>query len=343
MNHAVIGTVTTGTESIRKLTISIAVCAALMLATPVTAQTKWRAAGNFAVEHTSTAAMTVFKDELNKNASGKLTVDVFPAMQLGGAQENVQAVRAGTIQVVWVGMAFLTRTVPELEAISLPFQFSSREQAFRVVDGPIGREIDKKMADKGLTLLGFMELGARHVTNSKRAIKSLEDLKGLKIRLQPNETHLATFRALGANAVAMDVKELYPAMQQGVVDGQENPLSIISAGRYFEVQKFLTTSGHFFDFIAVIAHRKSFESQPAATQKAIRDAMTTAIVYQRERAKIQEADAMADLVKRGITIEQASPQLVADMRKATSGIVEDVKKRAGADLVARVLAETAKK
>jgi tripartite ATP-independent transporter DctP family solute receptor len=318
--------------------------AALLAATSAAhAQVKWRAAGNFAVEHTSSAAMQLFKEEVEKATGGKLLVDTFPAMQLGGAQENVQAVRTGSIQVVWIGMAFLSRTVPELEALSLPFLFTSREQAFRVADGPIGKEIDRKMADKGLTLLGFMELGSRHVTNSKRPIRTLEDFKGLKIRLQPNETHLATFRALGANAVAMDVKELYPAMQQGVVDGQENPYAVISANRYFEVQKYMTNTGHFFDFITVVAHRKSFEALPAAQQKAVRDAIDVAIRYQRERAKLQETDSLVEIRKRGIAYDEVSPKLVADMRQATAGIVDEVRKRAGDDLVKRVLAEAAKK
>lgn len=308
----------------------------------VMAQSKWRAAGNFAVEHTSSEAMKLFKEEVEKATAGKLVIDLFPAMQLGGAQENVQGVRTGSIQLTWVGMAFLTRTVPELEALSLPFQFTSREQAFRVTDGPIGAEIDRRIASKGVTLLGFMELGARHVTNSKRPIKSLDDFKGLKIRLQPNETHLASFRALGANAVAMDVKELYSALQQGVVDGQENPFSIINANRYFEVQKFMTNTGHFFDFIVVLANRKAFESLPAAQQKAVREGMDAAVRYQRERAKIQDADSLAEIKRRGVNYDEVSPKLVADMRAATANIVEDVKKRAGADLVARVLAEAAK-
>ena len=326
-----------------QLSRTFTLVAVLALLSPLAAaQTKWRLAGNFAVEHTSSQAMVIFKDELAANSGGKLVVDVFPAMQLGGAQENVQAVRAGTIQMVWVGMAFLTRTVPELEAISLPFQFTGREQAFKVVDGQIGKIIDQKMADKGLISLGYMELGARHVTNSKRPIKTIDDLKGLKIRLQPNETHLATFRALGANAVAMDIKELYSAMQQGVVDGQENPFSIIYASRYFEVQKYISNTGHFFDFISIIANRKAFQALPAAQQKAVRDAMDAAIRYQRERAKLQEADSIAEIQKRGMAYTQVTPELTDAMRKATSGVVEEVKKRAGADLVARVQAETAK-
>jgi tripartite ATP-independent transporter DctP family solute receptor len=323
--------------------LTLITASALFAAAPIaTAQSKWRAAGNFAVEHTSSEAMKVFKEELEKATGGKLVIDLFPAMQLGGAQENVQGVRTGAIQITWVGMAFLTRTVPELEALSLPFQFTSREQAFRVTDGPIGAEIDKRIANKGVSLLGFMELGARHVTNSKRPIRSLEDFKGLKIRMQPNEAHLASFRALGANAVAMDVKELYSALQQGVVDGQENPFAIINANRYFEVQKFMSNTGHFFDFIVVLAHRKSFESLPAAQQKAMREAMNVAVRYQRERATIQEADSLAEIKRRGVTYDEVSPKLIADMRAATAGIVEDVKKRAGADLVNRVVAETAK-
>ncbi len=138
---------------------------------------------------------------------------------------------AGTVFATWVGMAFLSRTVPELEAVSLPFLFPSREAAFKVIDGPVGGLLEKKLADKGFAPLGFMELGSRQVTNSKRPITSLDDFKGLKIRLQPNETHLATFRALGANAVAMDVKEIYSAMQQGVIDGQEKTRSSTSRRR----------------------------------------------------------------------------------------------------------------
>jgi tripartite ATP-independent transporter DctP family solute receptor len=321
---------------------TLAALAILCAATTAQAQTKWRLAGNFATEHSSSVAMNQFRDELAKASGGQFTVDVFPAMQLGGAAENVQNVRAGTLQMIWVGMAFLSRTVPELEAISLPFQFESREQAFRVVDGPVGKLLDAKFADKGLTDLGFMELGARHVTNSKRPIKSVEDLKGLKIRMQPNETHLATFRALGANPVAMDIKELYSALQQGVVDGQENPFSVINASRYFEVQKFVSNTGHFFDFINVVANRRAFEALPPAQQKVLRASMAKAVAWQRSRAAAEEAESIAEIKKRGMTYDEVSPQFREQMRKGSAGIVEDVKKRVGADFVNRVMAETKK-
>lgn len=323
----------------KKTLLALAIVCA---ATSAPAQTKWRLAGNFATEHSSSVAMNQFRDELAKASSGQFTVDVFPAMQLGGAAENVQNVRAGTLQMIWVGMAFLSRTVPELEAISLPFQFESRDQAFRVVDGPVGKLLDAKFADKGLTDLGFMELGARHVTNSKRPIKGVEDLKGLKIRMQPNETHLATFRALGANPVAMDIKELYSALQQGVVDGQENPFSVINASRYFEVQKFVSNTAHFFDFINVVANRRAFEALPPAQQKVLRDSMAKAVAWQRSRAAAEEAESIAEIKKRGMTYDEVTPAFREQMRKGSAGVVEDVKKRVGADFVNRVIAETKK-
>jgi TRAP-type transport system periplasmic protein len=310
---------------------------------PAAAQQKLQIAGNFATEHPSSVAVEqVFRKEVARLTNNQLQVDVFPAMQLGGAKENVDAVRSGTLALTWVGAAFLSRIAPELEAVSLPFVFANREAAFRVIDGPVGQAIDKKLQDKGFLSLGWMELGMRHVTNSKGPIRTMADLKGLKVRLQPNETHLATFRALGANPVAMDVKELYSALGQRVVDGQENPYTVISASRFGEVQKHLSNSGHFFDFIAVVASKKAFEQLKPEHQKAVREAMTATIAYQRRLAAEQEAQKFAEL-KAKVTYTEITPAAREEMRKASLPVLEDVKKRAGADLVNQVLADVAKR
>lgn len=324
---------------------SLAVCAAAVLAlSPAAfAQQKLQIAGNFANEHPSSVAVEqVFKKEVARLTGNQLQVDVFPAMQLGGAKENVDAVRSGSLALTWVGAAFLSRIVPELEAVSLPFVFSNRESAFRVIDGPVGTAIDQKLQAKGFVSLGWMELGMRHITNSRAPIKSMADLKGLKLRLQPNETHLATFRTLGANPLAMDVKELYSALEQKVIDAQENPYTVISASRYSEVQKQLSNSGHFFDFIAVVASKKAFEQLKPEYQKAVRDAMTTTIAFQRKLAIESEAKALVEL-KSKMTFTEITPAALEEMRKTSAPVIEEVKKRAGADLVNQVLAEVAKK
>jgi TRAP-type transport system periplasmic protein len=305
-------------------------------------QDKLRIAGNFTRDHISSVAIEQAKKDVEKATNGKLLLEVFPDMQLGGAQENVSQVRAGTIAMTWVGMAFLARTVPELEAVSLPFLFPSREVAYKVMDGPIGELLAQKLSDKGFVLLGFMELGSRQVTNNIRPIKTIADLKGLKIRLQPNETHLATFRALGANPQAMDIREVYSALQQGVIDGHENPYNLILASRFFEVQKYLSNTGHFFDFIAIVGSKKVFDAMKPEYQQAIRTAMKDAVAQQRAAAVKADLDALDELQKKGMKYDALSPAEREAMRKATAGVVDQVRKRVGGDLVDRVLAETAK-
>ncbi|MEQ9346189.1 MAG: TRAP transporter substrate-binding protein [Thalassospira sp.] len=301
-----------------------------------------RVAGNFAIEHSSSLAMGVFKTELEKLSNGEIEVNIFPAQQLGGAAENVQAVKLGAIELMWVGTAYLTRTVPELEVIGLPFQFETREEAFSIVDGPVGAALDGKMAAEGMTSMGYMELGFRQLTNNVKPIKEIEDIAGLKIRLQPNETHLATFRKLGANPVAMDVKELYSAMEQGVIDGQENPFAIINVAGYPEVQKYVSNTGHFFDFISVVANEKWFSGLDAAKQKMITDAMHTAVSFQRELAAKQDAEALDKLTAAGMTYTAVSPELAAKLRELTSSVAVETKSRLDAELVTLLDAETAK-
>jgi len=322
----------------------LALAAALSLCAigTVSAQEKLRIAGNFTDKHSSSIAIEQFKKDVEAATGGKVVIETFPNMQLGGAQENVTQTRAGTIFGTWVGMAFLSRTVPELEAVSLPFLFPNREVAYKVMDGPIGDLIDKKLEDKGFIALGFMELGARQVTNSVRPIKTAADLKGLKIRLQPNETHLATFRALGANPQAMDIREVYSAMEQKVLDGHENPYNLIYDSRFFEVQKYVSNTAHFFDFIAVVANRKKFQALSPEFQKAIKTAMDKAVATQRVAAAKADVEALAELQKKGMQYDALPPSEREAMRKATAGVVDDVKKRVGADLVDRVLAEVKK-
>jgi TRAP-type transport system periplasmic protein len=301
------------------------------------AQEKLRIAGNFAPDHSSSVAMQQFKKEVEAASKGTLQIEVFDNMQLGGAAENVSQTRSGTIHMTWVGMAFLSRTVTELEAVSLPFLFPNREVAYKVMDGAVGDLIEGKMADKGFTSLGFMELGARQVTNSQRPIKTMADLKGLKIRLQPNETHLATFRALGANPLAMDIKEVYSAMEQKVIDGHENPYALILTSRFNEVQKHLSNTSHFFDFIAVVANKKKFDSLSPDHKKILQTAMSNAIAAQRTMATKADSESLAELQRKGMTYTEMPASEREAMRKATAGVVDDVRKRVGGTLVDQVL------
>jgi tripartite ATP-independent transporter DctP family solute receptor len=318
---------------------ALPVCAALLVLAygSATAQ-QLRIASNFPTQHTSSVAMEAFKAEVEAATKKQVSVDLFPAMQLGGAQENVDQARSGAIFGTVIGAAFLSRTVPEISALSVPFLFTTREQAFQVVDGKVGRLIAERLEAKGFHMHGFMELGSRNVTNSKQQIKSLGDFNGLKVRLQPDDIHLATFRALGANPVAMDIKEVYSALQQGVLDGQENPYAVIRDRNFNQVQKYLTGTGHFFDFILVVSNKKRYDGLKPEARRAVDGAMKKAVAKQRADAAKADLEALEELKKRGMQFEQASPQLVADMRKATSGVIDVLKKKVDPKLVDQVLA-----
>jgi tripartite ATP-independent transporter DctP family solute receptor len=283
--------------------------------------------------------MEMFKKKLSEATGGELEVQTFPAMQLGGAKENVDQVRSGVLMGTWVGSAYLSRTVPELEAISLPFAFSDREAAFRVIDGPVGEMLNEKLADEGFLALGWMELGPRNVTNSIRPIETVEDFDGLKIRLQPNETHLETFRAIGANPVSMGIEEVYPALQQGVLDGQENPYAIIETNNFDEVQTYLSDSNHFFDYITVIVNKRAFELLPDGRQQAMRDALGEAVAWQRDTAAEEDAAAKQALIEGGMTFTPIPEETRAELRERTRPVVDALRERIGAELVDTVLNE----
>ncbi len=320
--------------------LGIAIVAVMAMGSVNTAQAeKIRIAGNFAVEHSSSKAMEIFKTELDNLTGGKLTADIFPAMQLGGAKENVDQVRSGAIMGTWIGISYLSRTVPELEAVSLPFAFANREQAFKVIDSGVGDLLNKKLAEKGFTTLGYMELGSRNVTNNVHPLKTIEDFKGLKIRMQPNETHLASFRSIGASPLPMGIKEVYSALQQGVLDGQENPFSIIATKRFNEVQKYLSDSGHFFDFIVVVASKKKFSKLSATNQDAVRTAMAKAIAWQRSKAADEDTASRDALIASGMQFDPISAEVRAQLKSATAGVVVDLKKKIGSDIIDAVLKE----
>lgn len=315
----------------------VAIGAAFVLGgTPAASAETIRVAGNFPTDHSSSIAMETFAQEVEALTDGELTVDLFPAMQLGGAGENVDQVRTGAIFGTWIGVAYLSRIVPELEAVSLPFVFPDREVALEVIDGEVGEILDERLAEKGFVSLGWMELGSRHVTNDVRPIKTIEDFEGLAIRLQPNETHIATFEAIGANPQAMDIAEVYSALQQGVLDGQENPYPIILTRNFEEVQQHLSDTSHFFDFIIMVASKDKFDALPGEQQQAVRDAMAKAVEQQRGMAAEADRKALEEL-RQSMTFTPISDETRQALQEASSGVVDEVKTRAGAEVVEMVL------
>jgi len=313
--------------------------AGMLFSSSVLAAEQLRVAGNFPTDHSVSRAMEIFKEYVETESEGEVEVDLFPAMQLGGATENVDQVRSGSIFAVFTSIAYFSRTVPDYEAVSLPFLFDSREQAFAVMDGPVGEHLDEKMSELGFVNLGYGELGFRHVTNNLHPITSVEDFEGMRIRLQPNEVHLQTFRALGANPVSMDVSELYSALQQDVLDAQENPYNIIASRRFHEVQEYLSDSGHFYDFINAVANKRSYEALSDEHRALVDEGMQEAMVWQRKAAAEEEEEWRQVLIDEGMTFTPIPDELRADLREATMGVAETLKERVDPEFLELVIQE----
>ncbi len=183
-----------------------------------------------------------FAQLLSQKSGGKMTVKLFPGGVLGGDVQVLSAVQGGTIDMTSMNSGILQAQVKEFAIVDFPFLFGNAQEADAVLDGPMGKELADKLPAKGLVNLAYYDLGFRNVTDSRRPIKTADDIAGLKLRVIQSPIYIDTFNALGANAVPMAFPEVYTALEQKTIDGQENPYTVILANKFNEVQKYL--GGH---------------------------------------------------------------------------------------------------
>lgn len=291
--------------------------------------------------HATSKAMEIFKDEVARLSDGSLEVEVTPASRRS-FKELIDSVHVGRLFATWMSIGNFSRLVPEIAAVSLPFSFDSYDQAKRAIAGPVGALVEAKLEAKGFIALAWMDLGALQVSNSKRPLKTLDDFKGLRIRVLPNSaTHLAVFQALGARPVAMSLADAAVALRQGDIDGQELDYTTLFANRHYEIQKYLTDTGHFLDFHVLMADRKTFLSLAPAHQKAIREAAAITAMRQHQISTEDQATALARLQDMGMQFDPLTRESRAALRLATASVADEVRRWTGADLVNRILAPNA--
>ncbi len=258
--------------------------------------------------HPTMQAMKTFGDNVAKGSEGKIKVELYPNAQLGGDRELCEGVQMGTIQMAIPSTSALAGFDKRIQVLDLPYLFTTREAAFEAVDGELGMKLNELLAKKGFYVLGYLENGFRHVTNSKQPITKPEDLKGLKIRTMENPMHLAFFKELGANPTPMSWGELYTALQQGTVDAQENPYAMIDDGKFYEVQKYVSETGHVFSYEILIANKKFMEKLPDDLRALVIDEAQKAIATQRAAMKTEEANFKAKVIKGGLTANELTPE-----------------------------------
>jgi len=251
---------------------SLLLGSAVLLAGPASAQISDRTlrfAHQNSVEHPQGQGVKKFAELVEQKSGGKIKVRAFPGGQLGGDLQNVSALQGGTLDLMVLNAGLLVGIVKDFAVLDLPFLFNTPEEADAVVDGPVGKQLFEKLAPKGLVGLGYWELGFRNVTNSERPIAKLEDIQGLKLRVLQSPLFIETFNTLGANTVPLPFPELYTALEQKVVDGQENPVTVILDSKFAEVQKFLSLTRHIYNPQSVLISKRTWDKLSAEEKKIV--------------------------------------------------------------------------
>lgn len=260
--------------------IPVALCLLFSAAVLEAADYKIRVANPVAADHSWGRAGVVFKEELEKASGGRIAVEVYHVSALGSVRATMEMVRMGTLETAMGGVAHIQRNVPELGITVLPFLWKDIQRQYEVLSGPPGKELDKRLLAAGFHNLGFMDNGFRHISNNRKPINSIEDLKGLKIRTLPTPVHIAFFKALGAAPTPLDWSELFEALRTGVVDAQENPPSMTYTARFYEVQKFYSLTGHVNEVGAFVMSKTFYDKLPADLKAAVDTAAKKTIAWQ---------------------------------------------------------------
>lgn len=305
----------------RPMKLAALLAATTLLAGPVLAQDVTIKVGTVVSgDHPENVGAREFERLVEERSGGAIDVRVFTDSQLGNQREMVEQLRSGTLEVTWVTTGFFGSWEPVLGTLEIGFLFEDREHAFRAFEGPLGERVAELVEPQGVELLGFYEAGMRHLTNSVRAVANPDDLAGLKIRTPQATYHLKTLEMMGASATPMAFNELYTAMEQGVVDGQENPLSNIYNAAFYEVNDHLSLTGHLHLTHMVLYSADLWAELSPEHQEIVRQAALDSAVVQRDKVASDDASLLAELESRGMEVTEpdraAFAAAVAPLRDA---------------------------
>lgn len=275
-----------------------------------------------------------FAELVKEGTKGQIVIDSFPSSQLGNERDLIEGLQLGTVDFVLSSTGPMASFDPKFGAPDLPFIFRDLSHAYKCLDGDVGQELFAALKKKGITGLAWFENGFRQVTNSKRAIEKPEDLKGLKIRTMENPIHVAFFRELGVDPTPMAFGEVFSALEQKVVDGQENPIAAVTAAKFFEVQKYLAMTGHVYTAVPLMVRSDLFNSFTPEQQQVILSAAKEASAYERKLLADQEKTGIEELRKRGMTVTYPDR---AKLLNATAPVYQKFEGTIGKELIRKII------
>ncbi|HYP69438.1 MAG TPA: TRAP transporter substrate-binding protein [Variovorax sp.] len=282
---------------------TLAACLSLTLSASAFAQTTTLKIGYATTKDSHYGVgSTVFCDEVEKGTQGRYKCQHFPNSALGGEREQIEAVQLGTQDLVNTSTGPVGNFVPEVKIVDIPFLFRDYDHARKVMDGPIGQDILAKFPSKGIIALAWTENGFRHMTNSKRDIVKPDDAKGLKMRTMENKVHMDGYRTFGILPTPMAFPELFGALQQGTVDGQENPIPVILSAKFAQVQNHLSLTAHVYSPALLLLSPKVWNKLSDADKKVFLEAARKAGAAQRKKVNEDENNGIAQLEKDGMKV-----------------------------------------
>lgn len=323
----------------KKLVISsLLAVSALSLAFPVTADEaiKLKLGHVAPTDEPYHQAAEKFAELVKKNTGGAVEIQIFPNSLLGGQRELLEGLQLGSVDITLTTAAVLSSFLPKTQVIELPFMFRDSEHVYKVVDGPLAKEIYSGDEKKKMKVIDTWENGFRNITNNVRPIVTPDDMKGVKIRVMENKMYIEMFKALGANPTPMARGELFTGLQTKVVDGQENPLGQIYTSRFYEVQKYATLSGHTYSPEAVVFSLASWKKIPAKYQEEILKASAEAKKFNRELSAKMDKEYVGKLEEKGMTVTRLTPQQIASFQEKMMPVWDLFADKIGKDLIQKI-------
>lgn len=279
-----------------------------------------------------------FIELVKEKSEGKIIGKEYPAMVLGAEREMAEGVQMGTIEIANITVAPLSNFAPQLQVLDLPFVFETPEDAHKKIDGPLGKKLTEILDNRGFKTLGFTESSGRHLTTNTKPVYKAGDLKGMKIRVMEIPLHIDTYTLLGSDPTVINFGELFTALQQGVVDGMDMPINLIWGQRFYEVQKYLMLTNHFYCHSVMLASPTFWEKLTPEQQQIFIEAAEEARLYQREQIKKLDAECL-DNIKSKSSMEIISTDKIdiKSFREAVRPVYEKYEDVVGKDLLNLVL------
>ncbi|WP_271854059.1 DctP family TRAP transporter solute-binding subunit [Planococcus maritimus] len=289
-------------------------------------------------EQSSHVAAVDFKEKLEAESDGRLKVELYPNGQLYGSdREAIEAVQLGNIEMTIPAVAAMASFNEKFQVFDLPFLFNNNEAAYKALDGDLGQELMADLESNGLKGLVFGENGFRHVSNNEGPIEKPEDMEGLKMRTLESPLHTDTFNAFGANASPFAFGELYTALQQGTYDAMDCPISLYYTNKFYEVQDYLTLTGHVYAATSLLMNDDFYNDLPEDLQELLMEASEEFRTQQRELAQQQDTEFMDQLEAEGMQINDLTDEQRDAFREAAAPVYEKYEGQIGADLIDRAL------